>query len=67
MINYKFTEDWFSADDLVQFLPLKTQKEILVETLANLKIEENKVSQELQEKYGEGNIDLTSGEFVSAS
>ena len=28
MINYKFTEDWFSADDLVQFLPLKTQKEI---------------------------------------
>ena len=28
MINYKFTEDWFSADDLVQFLPLKTQEEI---------------------------------------
>lgn len=50
-----------------QIQELKTQKEILVETLANLKIEENKVSQELQEKYGEGNIDLTSGEFVSAS
>ena len=28
MKNYKFTEDWFSADDLVQFLPLQTQEEI---------------------------------------
>ena len=50
-----------------QIQELKTQKEMLVGTLANLKVEENKVSQELQEKYGEGNIDLTSGEFVSAS
>ena len=40
---------------------------MLVGALANLKVEENKVSQELQEKYGEGNIDLTSGEFVSIS
>ena len=50
-----------------QIQELKTQKEMLVKALANLKVEENKVSQELQEKYGEGNIDLTSGEFVSAS
>jgi hypothetical protein len=50
-----------------QIQELKTQKEMLVKALANLKIEENKVSQELQEKYGEGNIDLTSGEFVSIS
>jgi hypothetical protein len=50
-----------------QIQELKTQKEMLVGTLANLKVEENKVSQELQEKYGEGNIDLTSGEFVSVS
>jgi len=50
-----------------QIQELKTQKEMLVKALANLKIEENKVSQELQEKYGEGNIDLTSGEFVSVS
>ena len=50
-----------------QIQELKTQKEMLVGTLANLKVEENKVSQELQEKYGEGNIDLTSGEFVSIS
>ena len=28
MINYKFTKDWFKSDDLVQFLPLKTQEEI---------------------------------------
>jgi hypothetical protein len=50
-----------------QIQELKTQKEMLVKALASLKVEENKVSQELQEKYGEGNIDLTSGEFVSAS
>ena len=50
-----------------QIQELKTQKEMLVKALANLKVEENKVSQELQEKYGEGNIDLTSGEFVSIS
>jgi hypothetical protein len=50
-----------------QIQELKTQKETLVKALANLKIEENKVSQELQDKYGEGNIDLTSGEFISAS
>ena len=48
-----------------QIQELKTQKEMLVKALANLKAEETKVSQELQEKYGEGNIDLTSGEFVS--
>ena len=50
-----------------QIQELKSQKEMLVKALANLKIEESKVSQELQEKYGEGNIDLTSGEFVSVS
>jgi hypothetical protein len=49
-----------------QIQELKTQKEMLVKALANLKVEENKVSQELQEKYGEGNIDLTSGEFIAA-
>jgi hypothetical protein len=48
-----------------QIQELKTQKEMLVKALANLKTEENKVSQELQEKYGEGNIDLTSGEFIA--
>jgi hypothetical protein len=48
-----------------QIQELKTQKEMLVKALANLKIEETKVSQELQEKYGEGNIDLTSGEFIA--
>jgi len=50
-----------------QIQELKTQKEMLVKALANLKVEENKVSQELQDKYGEGNIDLTSGEFISVS
>jgi hypothetical protein len=44
---------------------LKTQKEMVLKALSDLKIEENKVSQQLQEKYGEGNIDLNSGEFIS--
>ena len=48
-----------------QIQELKTQKEMLVKALANLKAEENKVSQELQDKYGEGNIDLNSGEFIA--
>ena len=48
-----------------QIQELKSQKEMLVKALANLKIEENKVSQELQDKYGEGNIDLSSGEFIA--
>jgi hypothetical protein len=48
-----------------QIQELKTQKEMLVKALANLKTEENKVSQELQDKYGEGNIDLNSGEFIA--
>ena len=28
MKNYKFTQNWFTTDDLVQFLPLQTQEEI---------------------------------------
>ena len=46
---------------------LKSQKEMIIKALSDLKIEENKVSQQLQEKYGEGNIDLNSGEFISLS
>ena len=46
---------------------LKAQKEMVLKALSDLKIEENKVSQQLQEKYGEGNIDLNSGEFISLS
>jgi hypothetical protein len=46
---------------------LKAQKEMVLKALSDLKIEENKVSQQLQEKYGEGNIDLNSGEFIGLS
>jgi predicted O-methyltransferase YrrM len=28
MKNYKFTQNWFNHDDLIQFLPLQTQEEI---------------------------------------
>ena len=48
-----------------QIQELKSQKEMVLKALSDLKIEENKVSQQLQEKYGEGNIDLNSGEFIS--
>jgi hypothetical protein len=50
-----------------QIQELKSQKEMVLKALSDLKIEENKVSQQLQEKYGEGNIDLNSGEFIGLS
>lgn len=44
---------------------LELQKETLIEKLSQLKLEEIKVGKEFQEKYGEGSIDITKGEFTS--
>lgn len=44
---------------------LELQKETLIEKLSQLKLEETKVGKEFQEKYGEGSIDITKGEFTS--
>jgi hypothetical protein len=46
---------------------LKLQKEILVGKLANLKNKENELGQTLQNKYGNGNIDIETGEFTKVS
>jgi predicted nuclease with TOPRIM domain len=45
---------------------LEGQKSSLLEQLATLQKESNEIAKELQEKYGAGNIDLSSGEFTKA-
>jgi hypothetical protein len=49
-----------------QIQELKSQKEMIIKVLSDLKIEENKVSQQLQEKYGEGTVNIDTGEFIKA-
>jgi hypothetical protein len=46
---------------------LKLQKEVLVGNLANLKNKENELGQTLQNKYGNGNINIETGEFTKVS
>ena len=41
------------------------QKEILKNELKNLIQEENNLGKTLQQKYGDGSIDLDKGEFIS--
>ena len=43
---------------------IEGQRSDLLDKLANLQEESNKVGKELQEKYGEGNIDLDAGEIT---
>ena len=44
---------------------LKNQKQDLKNNFQSLLQEQDKMGKELQEKYGEGNIDLEKGEFVN--
>jgi len=44
---------------------LVLQKEMLKEKLKTLKQEELSMGEKLQQKYGEGSINLESGEFIS--
>jgi hypothetical protein len=37
---------------------------VQLENFANLQEKSNKTAKELQEKYGDGNIDLETGEFT---
>lgn len=46
---------------------LKDQKNELVKELANLKLKETQFSQALQNKYGNVNINLETGEITAAS
>ena len=43
---------------------LKLQKQEITEELKEVKVTENKLSKELQSKYGVGTINIDSGEFI---
>jgi len=44
---------------------INIQKEMLKEELKTLRQEETKIGEALQQKYGNGSIDLSKGEFIS--
>ncbi len=44
---------------------LSLRKEELITKLKELKDKEVKIGQTLQDKYGDGNIDIETGEFIS--
>lgn len=48
----------------IQRAMLEGQRSLILENLTNLQEEESKVGKELQEKYGDGNIDMETGEFT---
>jgi|TARA_R110000737_G_scaffold220022_1_gene235917 hypothetical protein len=48
----------------IQKAILEGQRSQILENLANLQEESNKTAKELQDKYGDGNIDLETGEFT---
>jgi K+/H+ antiporter YhaU regulatory subunit KhtT len=49
------------------FQSLKLQKENLVKVLVNLKNKETEIGTQLQEKYGNGNINIETGEFTKVN
>jgi len=48
----------------IQKAILEGQRSVILENLANLQEESNKSAKELQDKYGDGNIDLETGKFT---
>lgn len=48
----------------LQFDALKTQKEEVLKEFKTLTESQTKMGKELQDKYGEGNINLEDGEFT---
>ena len=51
----------------LQIADLKSLKEQQLKIYDELKAKQNKTAKELQDKYGEGNIDLENGEFTPTS
>lgn len=49
-----------------QIQSLSIQKETLKTSISELQIKQNKFGQELQNKYGNGNIDPSTGEFIKS-
>lgn len=50
----------------IQRALLEGQRNSILENLAKLQEEENTTGKKLQDKYGEGNIDLDTGEFTKS-
>ena len=48
----------------IQNAILEGQRSQVLDDLANLQEKSNKTAKELQEKYGDGNINLETGEFI---
>ena len=48
----------------IQKAMLEGQRNLILEELTKLQEEENTVGKNLQEKYGDGNINLDTGEFT---
>ena len=49
----------------IQKALLEGQRSAILEKLADLQEKSNKTAKELQEKYGEGNINIDTGEFTT--
>ena len=49
----------------IQKAILEGQRSTILEDLANLQEKSNKTAKELQDKYGDGNIDLETGECTT--
>jgi len=47
-----------------QVQTLLLQKEELKQEITKLKIASNKIGEQLQQKYGDGNINIETGEFI---
>ena len=49
----------------IQKALLEGQRSSILDGLADLQEKSNKTAKELQKKYGDGNIDLETGEFIT--
>ena len=61
----QLTIDFGYVEFQIQELELK--KESLVDALVQLKNQEIQIGKEISEKYGEGSINITKGEFTSSN
>jgi hypothetical protein len=50
-----------------QVQTLLLQKEELKQEITKLKIASNKLGEQLQQKYGDGNINIETGEFIKTN
>jgi hypothetical protein len=50
----------------IQKAILEGQRSAILDNLADLQEESNKTAKEMQKKYGEGNVNLETGEFTLA-